>query len=54
MERAIHQLIEALHQTNYRCVLAVTGGGTGAAAMLFNVPGGSRTMMEVRVPYQES
>jgi hypothetical protein len=54
MERAIRQLIEALHRANHRCVLALTGGGTGAGAMLLDVPGGARTVIEVRVPYQES
>jgi hypothetical protein len=48
-----HRLIASLHQSNRQCVLVVTGGGTGAAAMLLNVPGGSRTVLEVQVPYQE-
>src|SRR5438445_7106071 len=46
-------LIEAIHHGPSKCVLAMTGGGTGAAALLLGVPGGSRTIIEVTVPYQE-
>jgi Cytidylyltransferase-like len=51
MDDATHQLIEALHHAPYQYVLAVTGGGAQAAALLLNVPGGSRTILEVLVPY---
>jgi hypothetical protein len=44
-------LIEALHQASCKCVLALTGGGTSAAAQLLAVPGGSKTVLEVIVPY---
>ncbi len=53
MDPAVHHLIEALHQSPWRCALAVTGGGAGAAAWLLSVPGGSRTVLEVQVPYHE-
>src|SRR5215472_14116754 len=53
MDAAIHRLIEALHASPHRLVLALTGGGTGAAAWLLSVPGGSRTVLEVAVPYSE-
>ncbi len=46
-------MISAFHSTGQRCVLAVTGGGTGAAAWLLSVPGGSRSVLEVVVPYDE-
>jgi hypothetical protein len=46
-------LIEAIHRSRGKCVLALTGGGTGAAAWLLRVPGGSRTVLEVVVPYHE-
>jgi nicotinamide mononucleotide (NMN) deamidase PncC len=46
-------LISAFHCAGPRCVLAVTGGGTGAAAWLLSVPGGSRSVLEVVVPYDE-
>src|SRR6266542_3247642 len=51
MDAATRQLIERLHRAPYQYVLAVTGGGTQAAAHLLNVPGGSRTLLEVLVPY---
>src|SRR5262245_56627496 len=53
MDPATRRLIEAIHATPFRCVLALTGGGTQAAAMLLNVPGGSRTILETIVPYHE-
>jgi hypothetical protein len=51
MDFAIRHLIEAIHQANSKCVLALTGGGTSAAAQLLSVPGGSKTILEVLVPY---
>lgn len=53
MDSAVRNLIATLHQSAYRCTLAITGGGTGAAAWLLSVPGGSRTVLEVAVPYGE-
>src|SRR5689334_9227148 len=53
MDPATRQLIEGLHRTPLPCVLALTGGGAGAPALLLTVPGGSRTVLEVAVPYQE-
>jgi nicotinamide mononucleotide (NMN) deamidase PncC len=46
-------LVSAFHSAGWRCVLAVTGGGLGAAAWLLSVPGGSRSVLEVVVPYEE-
>lgn len=53
MEPAVHRLIEGLHAAGRRCVVAVTGGGATAAAALLEVPGASRTVLEVLVPYAE-
>jgi hypothetical protein len=54
MDSATRALIEAFHrEAPYAYVLALTGGGTDAAAQLLNVPGGSRTVVEVVVPYSE-
>jgi hypothetical protein len=53
MDPAIHRLIGAIHSSPFQCVLAVTGGGSQAAAMLLSVPGGSRTILETIVPYHE-
>lgn len=51
MDLATRHLIERIHQAPAKCVLALTGGGTSAAAQLLAVPGGSRTVVEVMVPY---
>lgn len=53
MDPQWHALISAFHSAGQPCVLAVTGGGTGAAAWLLSVPGGSRSILEVVVPYDE-
>jgi nicotinamide mononucleotide (NMN) deamidase PncC len=53
MDPQCRALISAFHSSSRRCVLAVTGGGAGAAAWLFSVPGGSRSVLEVVVPYDE-
>lgn len=54
MDAAVRSLIVALHQSPWHLALAVTGGGAGAAAWLLSVPGGSRTILEVVVPYAEA
>src|SRR5262249_15509942 len=53
MDAATRSLIEAIHRGPAACVLAFTGGGTSAAGALLNVPGGSRSVLEVLVPYHE-
>jgi hypothetical protein len=54
MDPDSRRLIEALHQAPYKCVLALSGGGTTAVAQLLEVPGGSRTILEVLVAYGEN
>src|SRR5436190_16238720 len=51
MDPAVRRLIAALHDAPYQYVAAVTGGGAQALALLFNVPGASRTVLETLVPY---
>jgi hypothetical protein len=53
MDAAVEQLVAALHQAPCRYILALTGGGTAAAGWLLSVPGGSRIVLEVAVPYAE-
>ncbi len=48
------QLITALHAAPLRYALVLTGGGTSAAGWLLAVPGGSRTILDVAVPYSEA
>lgn len=51
MDNAVYRLIDAVHRSPAKCVLAVTGGGTRVIAQLLSVPGGSRTVLEAVVPY---
>jgi nicotinic acid mononucleotide adenylyltransferase len=53
MDAAILRMIEAIHASSRRCVVAVTGGGAQAIALFLDVPGGSRTVLEAVVPYHE-
>ncbi len=53
MDATTKPLIESLHRASCKYVLALTGGGTGVAAQLLSVPGGSRTILEIIVPYAE-
>jgi len=53
MNAQAQQLIRALHNVPHRMVLAFAGGGASAATDLLAVPGGSRTILEVIVPYGE-
>ncbi len=53
MDAEVSRLIALLHQSPYRCILAVTGGGASAIAWLLSVPGASRTVLEASVPYCE-
>src|SRR5207302_4266435 len=53
MDPDIRRLIESIHRSAVKCVLVMTGGGASAAGTLLQVPGGSRTILEVAVPYQE-
>jgi hypothetical protein len=51
---AVRQLVQALHDAERPFVLALTGGGAEAAAQLLTVPGASRSVLEVIVPYHEN
>jgi nicotinamide mononucleotide (NMN) deamidase PncC len=45
------QLVEQIHDSPTRIVLAASGGGSRAIADLLEVPGASRTLLEAVVPY---
>ena len=47
----LNAIVERVHASGRRVVLAVTGGGSGAITELLGVPGGSRTLVEAIVPY---
>lgn len=46
--------IEQFHQSGYRGVLAITGGGAQLIGELLCVPGGSASVLEAIVPYGEA
>ena len=52
-DAAWRQLISALHTSNRKAALAITGGGSGAIGELLRIPGGSRLLIEAQVPYDE-
>jgi nicotinamide mononucleotide (NMN) deamidase PncC len=54
MHDAWRKVIEELHVSGRRVVLAITGGGSGAIGELLQVPGGSRMLVEAIVPYDEA
>lgn len=45
------ELVEAVHAGPAMIVLATAGGGNAVITDLLDVPGASRTVLEVRVPY---
>jgi nicotinamide mononucleotide (NMN) deamidase PncC len=51
MTIAVDQLVQQIHDSHTRIVLAATGGGSRAIADLLEVPGASRTLLEAFVPY---
>jgi len=53
MSPTIEQLVDRVHRSSTRLVLAVTGGGSRAISHLLEVPGASRTVLEACVPYSE-
>ena len=44
-------LVHCVHASRTAAALALTGGGTGAIPLLLRRPGGSRTVLDVAVPY---
>ena len=44
-------LIEKIHASPHKAVLAVAGAGTQAVALLLSVSGASRSLLEVVIPY---
>jgi hypothetical protein len=54
MDPEVRALIEQIHAAPSKAALALTGGGASAAGWLLAVPGGSRTVLEVSVPYAQA
>ncbi len=53
MDPRLRDSISAIHRAGFRCVVAVAGGGAGALGWLLSVPGGSRSILEAVVPYDQ-
>ncbi len=49
----VDQLVQQIHDSQTRIVLAATGGGSRAIADLLEVPGASRTLLAAFVPYSD-
>lgn len=49
-----HDLVRAIHDSPLLLVAHVTGGGSEAIAALLGMPGASRTVLEITVPYAAS
>src|SRR5262245_5647753 len=54
MDDGWRSLIEQIHASGRRAVMAITGGGSGAIGERLRVPGGSRTRVEAIVPYEQT
>jgi len=51
MPLSVEQLVEAIHATEERVCVILSGGGSRAVAQLLELPGASRTVLEAVVPY---
>ena len=50
-DTAWRELISAIHMSDRKAGLAITGGGSGAIGELLRIPGGSRLLLEAQIPY---
>lgn len=51
MSQLLPDIVTEIHDSPFRGVFAVTGGGSEALSRLLSVPGASRTVLEALVPY---
>jgi len=51
MDQQIREIIQHIHDSPLQAVLVVSGGGSQALAWLMSVPGATRTVLEVTLPY---
>lgn len=54
MDQQISNIIHAIHDSPVQAVLVASGGGSQALAWLMSVPGATRTVLEVTLPYSHS
>ena len=53
MDAKIQDVIRRIHESPVQVVVVVTGGGAQSITWLLTVPGASRTVLEMLVPYSE-
>ncbi|MGB3716823.1 MAG: hypothetical protein WA996_20585 [Candidatus Promineifilaceae bacterium] len=53
-DKAVRELVKAIHDTPGRVMLVTAGAGTRALAWILGVAGASRTLLEALTPYDES
>ncbi len=51
MDEQIQAIIQRIHDASTQAAIVVSGGGSQALAWLLGVPGASRTVLEVTLPY---
>lgn len=51
LEKSLQNLIRDIHDAPHQAVLVASGGGSQALAWLLSVPGATRTVLEVTLPY---
>lgn len=54
MDPQLREQVERIHAGSLSSVVAITGGGSAALGWLLGVPGASRTILEMSVPYSLS
>lgn len=51
MDESIRRTVQAIHDCPTRAAFAITGGGSAAIAWILGVPGATRTVLDIVVPY---
>lgn len=51
MSCPIEELVQQIHESPSRFVLAISGGGSGAITSICQTPGATRTLLEAVIPY---
>ena len=54
MEAVVRELVQSVHDSPTKAVIAVAGAGNEAVSWLLDVAGASRTVLEIVVPYSSS
>ncbi|KAL4451608.1 hypothetical protein ABPG75_007270 [Micractinium tetrahymenae] len=54
MDPAIENVVERIHSSTMRIVLYLGGGASQAVAWLLSVPGASRTVLDMHIPYSRA